>query len=122
MAHDRLAEPSKRSTLWVRSTTFIVIMPYLFQIAWADWSWGTLGLIVFAIGFGQFVGWADTRIRPPGQYYWRLALASFLIGWLFLSISLMSDAPVWPATILWAGMTLLGAIWVVFYNRTEPRS
>lgn len=74
--------------------------------------------VLCAFGVGLWLN--ETRTKRPMRSFIRLALLSALLL-LFLIVEVASwGGAVTMSAIMWFGVTALGAIWTVHYERTEP--
>jgi hypothetical protein len=85
-----------------------------------------------AEGFGRFgqavaglvvVGlamWPALKLNRPRLTYYLLAVLSCAIGCLFVVFPALSGAGSLIGIIAWAGVTALGLVWCIYYERTEP--
>lgn len=62
----------------------------------------------------------ETRTVRPWRNYARLGWASSLVGFFCVVTPARDGLPV-LGLIAWAGVTLLGLIWCLYYEATEPR-
>ena len=102
------------------------------QPAWFFWTWlalmffATVGLsfrslvdagvlCAFCIGF-----WLnETRVLRPARSFCRLTLGSALL-FLFLVIEVGSwGGDFTMGAVMWLGVTVLGAIWTIHYERSD---
>jgi hypothetical protein len=62
----------------------------------------------------------ETRTRRPLRSYGRLLVASLFLFLVMVVGVAWSGGLVWLGAIFWLAISLMGAIWVVHYERTEP--
>jgi hypothetical protein len=62
----------------------------------------------------------ETRTRRPLRSYGRLLVASLFLFLVMVVGVAWSGGVVWLGAIFWLAISLMGAIWVVHYERTEP--
>lgn len=78
------------------------------------------------VKLGLFVIWASaavlakTRLSRPAQTYAYLAWFSSMVAAAFVAMPVASHADPTMGAIAWAGVTLLGLIWCIYYERTAP--
>lgn len=58
--------------------------------------------------------------RRPRQTYYLLATLSGLTAWLFVGHPALGGAVSLIRIMAWAGVTALGLVWCIYYERTEP--
>jgi hypothetical protein len=71
-----------------------------------------------AFGIGLWLN--ETRAQRPARSFIRLVLGSVLL-FLFLVVQVASwGGNVTMSSLMWVGVTVLGAIWTIHYERSEP--
>lgn len=98
----------------------------VFCLAWLSTSgfrhgFGTSDVVIgalslFWLGAARLIQTRTTR--PRRTFYW-LALASSVVAALFTSFAATGNQPLLPGIIGWAGLTVLGLIWCIHFERTE---
>jgi hypothetical protein len=101
------------------------LFPALFWISlallWFRHGFGSADLVIAALGlFWLGAAWLiETRAtRPRRTFYW-LALASSVVAALFIGSAAAGGASLLPGILGWAGVTVLGLIWCIHFERTE---
>lgn len=102
---------------WLPILIFVAWLVYLLFRDGAD-AFGlvSLALVLFWTGALWLIDRRSTR--PRRTFYW-LAMASSVAAAIFIAMPAADGAPVLLGTIAWAGVTLLGFIWCLYFERSE---
>ena len=98
----------------------------VFCLAWLSISsfrrgFGTADIVIGALSLVWLgAAWLiqNRTTRPRRTFYW-LALASSIVAALFTNFAAAGTQTIVPGIIGWAGLTVLGLIWCVHFERTE---
>ena len=83
-------------------------------------SFRSLASAAVLLTFGATLWWNERRARRPARSFIRLALGAALL-FLFLVVETARQGGDFRlGAILWFGLSVLGAIWTIHYERTEP--
>ena len=102
---------------WLFPVVFWAWLP----ISWLRHGFGTIDAVIAALSlFWLIAAWLiETRAtRPQRTFYW-LALASSVVAALFIGFPAAEGASLLPGILGWAGVTVLGLIWCIHFERTE---
>ena len=96
-------------------TSFLTLLMFRDGVSvWSGISVGILALMLLGLHL-------VTRLQKPLGTYLLLGIASAMAGLLLIVTPVMAGSSPLFGAITWAVVTLLGVIWVVYYERTEPR-
>ena len=104
---------------------------WLFRVLWAAWillwilrngidAFLIVSVTWFAAMYALFY-YAETRLSRTMRLYVWFAQGAATLGLLLFSIPLGEHADPTLAALGWGGITLLGLIWTVYYERSEAR-
>ncbi|WP_206366545.1 hypothetical protein [Sphingomonas gei] len=117
--HGRRMERKQRSGAKGRTWYFPVWLAVMF-FATVGLSFRSVTDAVVLCAFGVGLWLNETRAQRPARSFIRLALGSALL-FLFLVVQVASwGGDVTMSAIMWVGVTALGAIWTIHYERSEP--
>lgn len=101
------------------------LVPVLFgtwlSLSWLRHDFGTTDGVIAALSlFWLGAAWLiqSRTVRPRRTFCW-LALASSVVAALFMGFAAAGRVTILPGAISWAGMTVLGLIWCIHFERTE---
>jgi len=108
---------------------FVSVRRWLFPVfclAWLSSSWlrhgfGIADIVIGALSLAWLgAAWLiqNRTTRPRRTFYW-LALASSVVAALFTNFAAAGIQSIVPGIIGWAGLTVLGLIWCIHFERTE---
>ena len=78
-----------------------------------------VGFALFVAGWVTALAWVCIATTRPRRSYYVVALGSLALGGLLLVGPIRSGIDLVSNAGLWLGMTLLAAIWTVYYERSE---
>jgi hypothetical protein len=80
----------------------------------------SLGSLLVMLALTTALSWNETHFERPLRSYGRLAIGSALLLFVLVVSVLLSGGSVLLGALTWAVMSLLAAIWTIYYERTEP--
>ena len=81
------------------------------------WSLTSVGMLIVLAAGMHFA----SRLDRPARNYFVWGLATIAIGLVLVAMPAALGRNIMFGAITWAAIALLGLIWVVHYERTEPR-
>jgi len=105
----------------VRRWLFPVVFWAWLPISWLRRGFDTIDAVIVALSlFWLVAAWLiETRTARPRRTFCWLALASSVVAALFIGSAAAGGASLLPGILGWAGVTVLGLIWCVHFERTE---
>jgi hypothetical protein len=105
----------------VRRWAFPVLIGIWLSISWLRHGFGTTDVVLGALSlFWLGTAWLiQNRTTRPRQTFCWLALASSVVAALFMGFGAVGTEAILPGLIGWAGVTVLGLIWCIHFERTE---
>ena len=95
----------------------------LWAAAFLVWRGGlnlfTIASVIAMIGLGLALYWVETRTMRPRRTYYLFALGSVLLFFPLVAVA-PPGASMLLGALVWAGISVLVGIWVVYYERIEP--
>lgn len=100
---------------------------------WMFWLWlpvaffGIAGVSLASVKsalllltFGLLTWRVETQARRPRRSFYRLALVSGLLFSFLVVGSATGFGSLVIGSLIWFAITILGLIWTIYYERTEP--
>lgn len=80
----------------------------------------SIALTMILLILGLAVEQVETRTRRPLRNFLRAALASSVLGLVFIGMPVMMGRGLWIGLTLWLALSGAALVWCIHYERTEP--